>query len=187
MPRILIADDEPDVLKSLSTGLKLTAWGQFFGPLEGLFDVDTAANGDKALKLLQKQPDHYHLLITGVLMPEMDGFEVLAALRQDLNPALNTLPVICMTPREIKNHEGEQIPYLWGDEESEEYPGFVHSRSAFAPYHLSAWKKDRLALCYAVGAALDRYPPPAPTDNRLLRPIKSYFRTKELLREIRKK
>ena len=52
----------------------LSAWG---------LKVETAENGKKALSLLQDNPERFDLLILDYQMPEMDGIEVVWALRND--------------------------------------------------------------------------------------------------------
>jgi DNA-binding response OmpR family regulator len=67
-PRILIVDDEKDLLGILS--LRFSSWG---------FDVLTAANGEDAIKLVkEKSPD---AVILDVVMPKMDGIQTLRAIR----------------------------------------------------------------------------------------------------------
>jgi len=57
--------------------------------------VETANNGAQALaKIKANRPD---LLVSDVMMPEMDGFELLANVRRD--PALADLPVIMLTAK----------------------------------------------------------------------------------------
>jgi PAS domain S-box-containing protein len=59
------------------------------------FRVIEAANGRAALEIVERErPD---LVLTDVMMPEMDGFALLAALRK--NPATQTLPVIMLSAR----------------------------------------------------------------------------------------
>ena len=80
--RILLVDDEPDLLHALS--LRLTAAG---------LTCDTAPNGKTALeKLQQGLPD---LIIADLLMPEMDGFQFLRQLKADARTA--AIPVIVLT------------------------------------------------------------------------------------------
>ncbi len=68
MTKILIVDDELDILDFLSYNLKK----------EG-FDVTTAANGKDALVLAaQTKPN---LIILDIMMPELDGIEVCRRLR----------------------------------------------------------------------------------------------------------
>ena len=59
------------------------------------FDVTTADNGKTGLQLALAQP--FDLVLTDVMMPEMDGFQLLTALRRD--PRTNTLPVILLSAR----------------------------------------------------------------------------------------
>lgn len=65
--RILLLDDEPELRSTLRDRLIL----------EG-YDVQTAPDGRRGLKLYQENP--VDLVITDVLMPEMDGLEVIRVL-----------------------------------------------------------------------------------------------------------
>lgn len=80
--KILAVDDESDLLLIIKTAL--------FS--EG-FNVVTATNGHDALALsLTEKPD---LMILDMMMPEMDGFEVLQRLRA--SKETETIPVIMLT------------------------------------------------------------------------------------------
>jgi two-component system OmpR family response regulator len=68
--RVLVVDDEPNIVELLSTSLR------FVG-----FDVATAADGVQALDVARTfRPD---LLVLDVMMPGMDGFGLLRRLRDD--------------------------------------------------------------------------------------------------------
>ena len=68
--KLLLVDDEPDILEILSYPLKN----------EG-FQVHTANNGLEAIKLAKNiQP---HLIVLDVMMPEMDGIEACEIIRKD--------------------------------------------------------------------------------------------------------
>ena len=68
--RILLVDDEEDILEFLSYNLRK----------EG-FKIETASNGKSALEILEKFiPD---LIILDVMMPEMDGIEVCENIRKN--------------------------------------------------------------------------------------------------------
>ncbi len=67
--RILIADDEPDILEFVRYNLNK----------EG-FEVSTASNGLEALH--KAKETHPHLILLDIMMPEMDGIEVCRELRQ---------------------------------------------------------------------------------------------------------
>ncbi|HET8837712.1 MAG TPA: response regulator transcription factor [Flavobacteriaceae bacterium] len=66
---ILLVDDEPDILEIV--GYNLTAAG---------YNVLTADNGKKAVKLAKKKKPH--LIILDVMMPEMDGIEACEQIRK---------------------------------------------------------------------------------------------------------
>jgi len=67
--KILLVDDEPDILEIIS--YNLTAQG---------YNVFTANNGAKAIKKAKKE--HPDLIILDVMMPEMDGIEACEQIRQ---------------------------------------------------------------------------------------------------------
>jgi len=82
--RILIADDEPDLLELLQVNLEV----------EG-HDVRTACTGTQALEqALAERPD---LVILDVMMPGLDGLEVLRALRTE--PGYAELPIVLLSAR----------------------------------------------------------------------------------------
>ena len=66
--KILLVDDESDILEFLSYNLKK----------EG-FQVSTAGNGKEAIEKAKKF--HPHLIILDVMMPEMDGIETCEKIR----------------------------------------------------------------------------------------------------------
>ncbi|MDD2412482.1 MAG: response regulator transcription factor [Bacteroidales bacterium] len=82
--RILLVDDEPDILEFVGYNLKN----------EG-FEVNTASNGKDAIKkAIQFKP---HLIILDVMMPEMDGIETCNLLREI--DELNTTIIAFLTAR----------------------------------------------------------------------------------------
>lgn len=80
--RILIVDDE---LINLDVAARILR--------RAGFDAATATDGFHALKLLATES--FDLVLLDIMMPDMDGFEVCARLRQELK--LDTLPVIFVT------------------------------------------------------------------------------------------
>lgn len=80
---ILVVDDEPEIVGYLKRGLAF----------EG-FRVSTAADGEAALELANKEPPD--LVILDVMLPGMDGIAVLEALRRT---AAN-LPILMLTARD---------------------------------------------------------------------------------------
>jgi CheY-like chemotaxis protein len=85
---VLVIDDDPGVRELMSR----------FLAKEG-FEVHTAANGEEGLRLAREL--HPHSITLDVLMPGMDGWGVLAALKAD--PELATIPVIMLTIMDDKN------------------------------------------------------------------------------------
>lgn len=82
--RILIAEDEPFIVESLSFLLKR----------EG-YDVQAVDTGSQALAALQASaPD---LLLLDIMLPETNGFDVLRRLRA--TETLSTLPVMVLTAK----------------------------------------------------------------------------------------
>ncbi len=83
MQRILLADDEPDILEVSKIALETV----------GGFEVEVCSSGAELLQLLPEfRPD---LIIMDVLMPDMAGPEVLSRLRQ--LPDYSGIPVIFLT------------------------------------------------------------------------------------------
>ena len=83
MQRILVVDDDPSVISVLKRGLAY----------EG-FAVDTAADGTEGLRVARERtPD---LVILDIMMPGLDGLEVLRRLRE----ADAQLPVIMLTAKD---------------------------------------------------------------------------------------
>jgi DNA-binding NarL/FixJ family response regulator len=84
MKRILVIEDEPEMRRNLTTILRL----ENFDPLP-------AENGSVGVELAKKKkPD---LILCDVMMPELDGYGVLAALRAD--PVTVTIPFIFLTAK----------------------------------------------------------------------------------------
>ena len=71
VPRVLIVDDEPCVLKAVERLLRPS------------FDVTTCTRADAALAALRKE--HYDVLVADYLMPDMDG-ALLLEVAHELSP-----------------------------------------------------------------------------------------------------
>lgn len=82
MPNLLITDDDAHLRKLVRT----------YGEREG-FACEEAEDGEAALKIFQKMD--FDLVVLDVMMPGMDGFQVLEAIRQD-----SRVPVIMLTARD---------------------------------------------------------------------------------------
>ncbi|SDR70748.1 response regulator transcription factor [Corynebacterium timonense] len=68
--KVLVVDDEPNIVELLTVSLKFQG-----------FEVESAESGQEALKIAREfRPDAY---ILDVMMPGMDGFELLGKLRSE--------------------------------------------------------------------------------------------------------
>ncbi len=82
--KIVLAEDEPQIARLIEFKLKK----------EG-YDVTWRENGEEALKAIKAdKPD---LILLDIMMPVMDGYEVLRRLKEDEN--LGDIPVIMLTAR----------------------------------------------------------------------------------------
>ncbi|MDO5574381.1 MAG: EAL domain-containing protein [bacterium] len=72
--------------------------------LESDYDIMTADNGVEAIQLLQQEYSTLSAVILDLIMPKMDGFEVLRRMRQDANTA--QIPVIVATGKDDRETEG---------------------------------------------------------------------------------
>jgi signal transduction histidine kinase/DNA-binding NarL/FixJ family response regulator len=77
--RVLVIDDEPDIAELIA--------GQL-APLD--IEATVATSGEEALAELRRS--HYDAITLDILMPGMDGFEVLREIRAD--PDLRTTPIL---------------------------------------------------------------------------------------------
>jgi YesN/AraC family two-component response regulator len=69
MASILIIDDDPEILTLLKTALSCD-----------FHQVQTARNGREGLKFINES--RYDLVITDIIMPEFDGFELIMAIKE---------------------------------------------------------------------------------------------------------
>jgi CheY-like chemotaxis protein len=88
--RVLVVDDDPDALDLV------------LALIEGSgYEMRTATNGRETLEEIERaKPD---VIILDLMLPEMDGFEVVH--RLSLNPEWRTIPVILVTARDLSHEE----------------------------------------------------------------------------------
>jgi threonine synthase len=101
-PKIAIVEDTPEARRLIRRILQS----------QGNFTIIEATNGREGLAMIQRElPD---LIILDLMMPELDGFSVLEALRS--KPETAAIPVIVATAKELtpdeKNRLGGQIQSL---------------------------------------------------------------------------
>lgn len=82
--KILVCDDERHIVKLIQVNLERQG-----------YEVVTAFNGKEGLEKIRAEKPS--CVVLDVMMPYMDGFEVLKNIRRD--PALEKLPVIMLTAK----------------------------------------------------------------------------------------
>ncbi|VAW35126.1 hypothetical protein MNBD_CHLOROFLEXI01-2364 [hydrothermal vent metagenome] len=93
-PTVLLVEDDRITRELVRRTLNKSGW-----------KIWEAANGRSALNLIAKHiPD---IILLDLMMPEMDGFQFVAALRQ--NPAWQSIPVIVMTAKDLSRDERSQL------------------------------------------------------------------------------
>jgi two-component system KDP operon response regulator KdpE len=91
MSRILVVDDEPQLLRALGTNLRARG-----------YDVDLAPSGEEALVLAART--HPDLVVLDLGLPGIDGTEVIRGLR-----GWTSIPIIVLSVRET---EGDKVAAL---------------------------------------------------------------------------
>lgn len=84
MKKILIVDDEPNIVMSLEYTFK-----------KNNFEVFIARDGQEALETLERQ--HPDLIILDVMMPMVDGFSTLEQIKK--NPELENCKVVFLSAK----------------------------------------------------------------------------------------
>jgi signal transduction histidine kinase/DNA-binding response OmpR family regulator len=94
LARVLVVEDDPassDMLVRLLTNARC--------------EVDVARNGLEALKRLEDRlPD---LMFLDLMMPGMDGFEVVAKVRND--PRWNSIPIVVITAKDLTDEDRARL------------------------------------------------------------------------------
>lgn len=101
--KLLLVDDEPGVRESVQAYLEDNEE----------FVVQVASNATEAWDVLQKSPPD--LVISDIMMPQVDGYQFLQRLRED--PRFNNIPVVFLTARgmtsdRIKGYDAGCDAYL---------------------------------------------------------------------------
>jgi PAS domain S-box-containing protein len=117
--RVLVVEDEAPVREIIVRALTMAR-----------YQVETAEHGQHALELIRSTPEPFHLIITDMMMPVMDGVAFLRGLR-----TFSQVPVIVITALDV--------PAL---------PDVVDVRCLPKPFEVSA-------LLSAATAALQQRPP----------------------------
>ncbi|MDP9015793.1 MAG: response regulator [Thermoproteota archaeon] len=94
LARLLIVDDEPDIVQVLKMGL-----------LKNRFLVDAFTNPEEALQSFKSNAESYYLVVSDIRMPAISGIQ-LAKRVKEVNP---NVKVVLMTAFEIRDTEFSKV------------------------------------------------------------------------------
>ena len=94
--RIMLVDDEKDILSTVKRGLESN----------NTFKVDTFPSGEAALQAFESHPENYYdLVITDIRMPKMNGFELYRSIKEKNQ----TMKIAFITAFEINKEEFNKV------------------------------------------------------------------------------
>lgn len=95
--RILVIDDSLIIRRLVTDTLKI-----------GGYDVDTASDGEEGLKKLSAE--RFDLVIVDLIMPKMDGFRLMQAVKNDKSSQDNPIiVVVALTTEEDERYKKKAI------------------------------------------------------------------------------
>ena len=95
-PRIMVVDDERDILSIIKRGLES----------KNKFQVNTFMDAEEALNSLKNNPvDYYDLVLTDIRMPKINGFELFRRIKEN-HPDMK---VVFITAFEINKEEFSKV------------------------------------------------------------------------------
>jgi len=101
MPRILLVDDDPDILETLRYSFEHAG-----------FEVETAADGRAALQAARRSEPA--LAVLDVMLPEMNGYEVSRTLKQEMRAgSLASFPILIVTARRVASAARQEFLATW--------------------------------------------------------------------------
>jgi len=100
--RILVVDDEPDILETLEFSLGKRG-----------FDIMTAIDGLEGLEKAKTTPPDF--MILDVMLPGCNGYEVSRMLKEwmDNDPAAVRFPIMLLTARKVESRDRERFIATW--------------------------------------------------------------------------
>jgi len=100
--RILVVDDEPDILETLKYSLGRRG-----------FDVNTAIDGLEGLEKAKRMPPDF--MILDVMLPGCNGYEVSRMLKEwmDNDPEAVSFPIMLLTARKVDSRDREKFIATW--------------------------------------------------------------------------
>ena len=106
MPKILVVDDDPDLVETVSMMLE-----------SNNYEVVAAYGGKEGLeKVRTENPD---AVVLDVMMPDLDGFKVCEQIKGD--PKLRDIPVLLLTAVASQMHKTKYNPRMGMETEADDY------------------------------------------------------------------
>ena len=125
--RILIVDDEPDILETLEYSLANRG-----------YEVATALDGLEGLDKAKRFPPDF--MILDVMLPGCNGYEVSRMLKEwmENDPQAKPFPIMLLTARKVDSHDREKFIATWSRADACLYKPFelddvVNTISELAP------------------------------------------------------
>jgi len=115
--RILIVDDEPDIVETLDFALRRRGYG-----------VTAAYDGHEALEAARRDPPD--LMLLDVMLPGVNGYEVSRKLKQAMivDADAPRFPILLLTARRVNSVEREEFVSTWSRADAVVYKPFVLDR-----------------------------------------------------------
>jgi len=100
--RILVVDDEPDILETLEYSL-----------VKKGYEVATALDGLEGLDKAKRLPPDF--MILDVMLPGCNGYEVSRMLKEwmENDPEAKSFPIMLLTARKVDSHDREKFIATW--------------------------------------------------------------------------
>ncbi len=111
---ILVVDDEPDILETLSYSLEKRG-----------YTVMTAADGLEGLDRAKRTPPDF--MILDVMLPGCNGYEVSRMLKEwmDNDPQAKQFPIMLLTARKVESQDREKFIETWSRADACMYKPFA--------------------------------------------------------------
>jgi len=112
MPRVLLVDDDPDILETLRFALERDG-----------FEVEVAPDGLAALRAARAQPPEVAVL--DVMLPGMNGYEVSRYLKQDMRAGrLANFGILMLTARQVHSSARQDFLATWSQADASMWKPF---------------------------------------------------------------
>ena len=93
-PRLLVVDDDPNIQEMIAQLLE-----------DSDYQIQAVADGAQAVAAVQAEPPD--IILLDLLMPHLDGFGVIEALRQ--HPETRDIPIVILTAKSLSTEEEESL------------------------------------------------------------------------------